>query len=190
MFRPTLMLFGLFLGYFVFASMSFLIRTDLRDRGRVCAEHGWIVTNVLGVVVLLSIFVMTHVVAALMSFRMISLVPHHVPRLIGFHGAIVSIWTNSAAMRRSWGLVALSRPRQSGLRQGMQQAGSSVQVREPEQLAGPSTGGSLSAQPRHVFRSARSEVVWIPLCGRARTSRPRPDEEAVRWTTMSFRLAV
>jgi hypothetical protein len=50
-------------------------------------EHGWVVTNVLGVVVLLSIFVMTHVVAALMSFRMISLVPHHVPALLGFHGA-------------------------------------------------------------------------------------------------------
>ncbi|MCG7355001.1 hypothetical protein MHL32_25540, partial [Roseomonas mucosa] len=46
--------------------------------------NGWVVTNVLGVVVLLCVFVMAHVVLALMSFRMISLVPHHIPRLIGF----------------------------------------------------------------------------------------------------------
>jgi hypothetical protein len=87
LFRPVLMLFGLFLGYFIFASISFLIRQTFGIAAGFVLEHGWIVTNVLGVVVLLSIFVMTHVVAALMSFRMISLVPHHVPRLLGFHGA-------------------------------------------------------------------------------------------------------
>jgi hypothetical protein len=87
LFRPTLMLFGLFLGYFIFSSISFLIRQTFGLAAGFVLEHGWIVTNVLGVIVLLSIFVMTHVVAALMSFRMISLVPHHVPRLLGFHGA-------------------------------------------------------------------------------------------------------
>jgi hypothetical protein len=30
---------------------------------------------------------MTHVVAALMSFRMVALLPHHLPRLIGFTAA-------------------------------------------------------------------------------------------------------
>jgi conjugal transfer/type IV secretion protein DotA/TraY len=87
LFRPTLMLFGLFLGYFIFSSISFLIRQTFGVAAGFVLEHGWIVTNVLSVVVLLAIFVMTHVVAALMSFRMISLVPHHVPRLLGFHGA-------------------------------------------------------------------------------------------------------
>jgi hypothetical protein len=87
LFRPVLMLFGLFLGYFIFASISFLIRQTFGIAAGFVLEHGWIVTNVLGVVVLLSIFVMTHVVAALISFRMISLVPHHVPALLGFHGA-------------------------------------------------------------------------------------------------------
>ena len=86
LFRPTLMLFGLFLGYFLFSSMSFLIRQTFGIAAGFVLEHGWIVTNVLGVVVLLSIFVMTHVVAAMMSFRMISLIPHHVPRLLGFSG--------------------------------------------------------------------------------------------------------
>jgi hypothetical protein len=87
LFRPTLMLFGLFLGYFIFSSISFLIRQTFGLAAGFVLEHGWIVTNVLGVVVLLAIFVMTHVVAAMVSFRMISLVPHHVPRLLGFHGA-------------------------------------------------------------------------------------------------------
>ena len=32
----------------------------------------------------MSIFVLAHVILALTSFRMISLVPHHLPRLIGF----------------------------------------------------------------------------------------------------------
>jgi hypothetical protein len=53
------------------------------DAGFVLA-NGWLVANFLGIFVLLSIYVMTHVVAALMSFRMISLVPHHLPKLIGF----------------------------------------------------------------------------------------------------------
>jgi hypothetical protein len=48
---------------------------------------GWIVTNWLGLFVLLSIFVLAHVVAAIASFRMITLIPHHVPRMIGFSSA-------------------------------------------------------------------------------------------------------
>ena len=87
LFRPTLMLFGLFLGYFVFASISWLIRQTFGIAAGFVLERGWLVNNVLGIIVLLSIFVMTHVVAAMTSFRMISLVPHHVPRLLGFDGA-------------------------------------------------------------------------------------------------------
>ena len=87
LFRPTLMLFGLFLGYFIFATGSWLIRETFGVAAGFLLEHGWIVTNVLGVVVLMSIFVMTHVIMALTAFRMISLIPHHVPRWLGFSGA-------------------------------------------------------------------------------------------------------
>jgi hypothetical protein len=48
---------------------------------------GWLVTNWLGLFVLLSIFVLSHVVAAIASFRMITLIPHHIPRMIGFSSA-------------------------------------------------------------------------------------------------------
>jgi hypothetical protein len=86
-FRPTLMVIGLFLGYFVFACMSYLIRQTFGIAAGFALSNGWLVTNFLGVTVLLNIFVMTHITAALMSFRLVALMPHHSPRLIGFSAA-------------------------------------------------------------------------------------------------------
>ncbi len=86
-FRPSLMLIGLFLSYFVFDCMSWLIRQSFGIASGFVLANGYIVTNWIGLVVLLNIFVMTNVTAALMSFRMIALLPHHLPRLIGFNAA-------------------------------------------------------------------------------------------------------
>lgn len=83
-FRPVLMLFGLFLGYFIFDASCWLIRQTFGIAAGMVLGNGWPVINMLGVVVLLAIFVLLHVVCALLSFRMIALVPHHVPRMIGF----------------------------------------------------------------------------------------------------------
>ncbi|VTZ48804.1 Conjugal transfer/type IV secretion protein DotA/TraY [Methylocella tundrae] len=87
LFRPTLMLLGLFLGYFVFTSMSWLIRMSFGIAAGFVLGNGWLVTNWLGLFVLLAIFVLTHVISALMSFQLISLIPHHLPKLIGFSSA-------------------------------------------------------------------------------------------------------
>lgn len=84
LFRPVLMLLGLFLAYFIFASMSWLLRQSFSIAAGFVIGNGWVVTNMLGMIVLLSIFVLAHVILALTSFRMISLVPHHLPRMIGF----------------------------------------------------------------------------------------------------------
>ena len=86
-FRPTLMVIGLFLGYFVFDCMSWLIRESFGIAAGFLLQNGWLVSNLIGITVLLTIFVMTHVVAALMSFRMVALLPHHLPRLVGFTAA-------------------------------------------------------------------------------------------------------
>ena len=86
-FRPTLMIVGLFLGYFVFDCMSWLIRESFGIAAGFVLNNGWIVSNFLGLAVLLNIFVMVHVIAALMSFRLVALLPHHLPRLIGFTAA-------------------------------------------------------------------------------------------------------
>ncbi|MEO8715012.1 MAG: DotA/TraY family protein [Acetobacteraceae bacterium] len=87
LFRPVLMLIGLFLSYFVFDCMSWLLRQSFGIASGFVLDNGSIVTNWLGMVVLMNIFVMTNVLAALMSFRMIALIPHHLPRLIGFNSA-------------------------------------------------------------------------------------------------------
>jgi conjugal transfer/type IV secretion protein DotA/TraY len=86
-FRPTLMVIGLFLGYFVFDCMSWLIRSSFGIAAGFVLLNGWLVTNLIGIGVLVTIFVMTHVIAAMMSFRMVALLPHHLPRLIGFTSA-------------------------------------------------------------------------------------------------------
>jgi hypothetical protein len=86
-FRPTLMVIGLFLGYFVFDCMSWLIRETFAIAAGFVLQNGWIVSNFIGIAVLLGVFVMTHVIAALMSFRMVALLPHHLPRLVGFTAA-------------------------------------------------------------------------------------------------------
>jgi hypothetical protein len=87
LFRPVLMLIGLFLGYFIFTCASWLIRMSFGIAAAFVLGDGWIVTNWLGLFVLLSIFVLSHIVAAIASFRMITLIPHHIPRMIGFSSA-------------------------------------------------------------------------------------------------------
>src|SRR5208283_4834556 len=86
-FRPSLMVIGLFLGYFVFDCMSWLIRESFGIAAGFVLQGGWAVSNLIGLVVLLGIFVTTHVTAALMSFRLVALLPHHLPRLVGFTAA-------------------------------------------------------------------------------------------------------
>ena len=52
LFRPVLMLLGLFLAYFIFASMSWLLRQSFGIAAGFVLGNGWVVTNVLGVLVL------------------------------------------------------------------------------------------------------------------------------------------
>jgi hypothetical protein len=87
LFRPVLMIIGLFLGYFIFTCASWLIRMSFGIAAAFVLGDGWIVTNWLGLFVLLAIFVLAHTVAAIASFQMITLIPHHVPRMIGFSSA-------------------------------------------------------------------------------------------------------
>ena len=85
--RPTLMIVGLFLGGFIFTAGSWLTRQGFGVMAGFILANGWLVTNVLGVAVMLIIYVLTHTVTALLSFRMIAIVPHHVTRLAGFGSA-------------------------------------------------------------------------------------------------------
>lgn len=85
-FRPVLMIFGLFLGYFIFTSMCWLVRMTFGIAASFALSSGWLVTNFVGIIVLLSIFVMVHFTLAIISFRMISIIPDHVPAILGMYG--------------------------------------------------------------------------------------------------------
>ncbi len=87
LFRPVLMLFGLFLGYFVFSSMSWLMLQGFGIASSFALSNGWFVTNMLGVIVLVCMFVLMHITLALVCFRLISVVPHQVVKLIGVQPA-------------------------------------------------------------------------------------------------------
>ena len=146
LFRPTLMLFGLFFGYFIFATGSWLVRETFGVMAGFLLEHGWIVTNVLGVVVLMSIFVMTHVIMALTAFRMISLIPHHVPRWIGFSGAgrvdMDQFGRDAALVGGARSMATLDQ----GLRKGMEGPGRTPALAGPADA--PSSAPAMLPAPR------------------------------------------
>ena len=85
--RPTLMLFGLFLSYFCFAAISRLIFMTFSIASGFALSAGWLVSNLLGVVVMLAMFVLAHTVALIACFRMIALFPQHVPTWLGLETA-------------------------------------------------------------------------------------------------------
>ena len=85
--RPTLMLFGLFLSYFCFAAISRLIFMTFSIASGFALSAGWLVSNLLGVVVMLAMFVLAHTVALIACFRMIALFPQHVPTWLGLEAA-------------------------------------------------------------------------------------------------------
>jgi len=146
-FRPTLMIIGLFVGYFVFDCMSWLIRQSFGIAVGFVLQNGWIVTNFIGLAVLLSIFVMTHVIAALMSFRMVTLLPHHLPRLIGFTSAN-RVDMDEFQQRAAWapGEMAAGGA-QRAIKAGSQGLGSTMQSLQ----RGPAgyIAGPASASPRN-----------------------------------------
>jgi hypothetical protein len=71
----------------VFDCMSWLIRESFGIAAGFVLDNGYIVTNWIGAIVMMNIFVMLNLTAALTAFRMITLIPHHLPRLIGFSPA-------------------------------------------------------------------------------------------------------
>jgi len=85
--RPTLMLFGLFLSYFCFAAISRLIFMTFSIASGFALSAGWLVSNLLGVIVMLAMFVLAHTVALIACFRMIALFPQHVPTWLGLEAA-------------------------------------------------------------------------------------------------------
>ncbi|PZP41453.1 MAG: hypothetical protein DI601_21190 [Azospirillum brasilense] len=171
LFRPVLMLLGLFFGYFIFSSGSWLIRQGFGIAAGFALHNGGILTNWLGLVVMVSIFVMMHVALAIMSFRMISILPHHLPKLIGFGSANrvdMDQYSRDAALIGVGGSLANL---QEGLVRGSQAAtravGGPVQMLEGPAGSGPRGG--------RVARAAGESSVDTTVRAASDTTPPREE---------------
>ena len=87
LFRPVLMLFGLIVGYWLFTVMSWLVFETFSLSADFVLQQGYILTNLFGVIVLTGMLVVIEMTFAVMAFRMISLLPHHVVQWVGFKPA-------------------------------------------------------------------------------------------------------
>ena len=148
MFRPTLMIMGLFLSYFVFDCMSWLIRESFGIATGFILANGWFVTNFIGVVVLMNIFVMLQVTTAITSFRMIALLPHHLPRLLGFTAAN-RVDIEAFNQQAAWGAgQAVAGRTRGALEAGLRGVSSEQRKNLPRQpaglISGPQGGGDES----------------------------------------------
>ena len=172
-FRPALMVVGLFLGYFVFASGSWLIRQGFGIAAGFTLSNGGLLTNWLGLVVMVSIFVMMHVALAFMSFRMISLLPHHLPRLIGFGSANrvdMDQYGREAAMVGVAGTLTT-------LRQSLVTAASPSDGQQGR-LSSPGRGPAALPAPKGARASGQRAAADVDSTVRAASDTSPPREEA------------
>jgi conjugal transfer/type IV secretion protein DotA/TraY len=172
-FRPALMVVGLFLGYFIFASGSWLIRQGFGIAAGFTLSNGGLLTNVLGVVVMVSIFVMMHVALAIMSFRMISLLPHHLPKLIGFGSANrvdMDRYSQDAAMVGVAGTL-------NAVHRGLVSAANSAEGQQ-ERLSSPVTQSAALLAPARSRPGVRGTAGGVDSTVRAASDTSPPREEA------------
>ena len=173
LFRPTLMVIGLFLGGFIFTAASWLVRQTFGMAAGFVLANGWLVTNVIGVAVLLTIFALTHIVSALLSFRMISLIPHHVPRLAGFGSANrvdMDQFGRDAALIGSVGAMQAIKRGLMPPSAGPRDAASRLDYNAQRQLPGPSNGGRADNNAAGMDSTLRAATDVPP--------QPPPREEA------------
>lgn len=66
--------------------MSWLVHQTFGVAAGFALSHGWLVSNFLGMLLLVWMFVLLHMILALASFRLIAIVPNRVPQILGFGG--------------------------------------------------------------------------------------------------------
>jgi len=80
---PALMVIGMFGSYWAFAFISRLIFLTFTIAAGFTLAQGWLVANMAGMLVLISMFVLLHIVTEVQCFRLITLVSVHVPSWLG-----------------------------------------------------------------------------------------------------------
>ncbi|MFC0512059.1 MULTISPECIES: DotA/TraY family protein [Asaia] len=81
LFRPLLMIAGFMVSYPLFQIVSWLLLKTFTIAAAFVFDAGYLVTNLIGVIVLTSLFVSAEIAWAGVCFRMINIIPHHVVAL-------------------------------------------------------------------------------------------------------------
>ncbi|RFD18890.1 hypothetical protein DY926_14125 [Komagataeibacter melaceti] len=84
-FRPSMMVIGLILSYTIFSAMSWLLMKSFSIATSFVFAQGDVVDNFIAIVVMLAMYVTTEMTFAVMSFRLISTLPHHLPSMAGMN---------------------------------------------------------------------------------------------------------
>ncbi|MFT9366902.1 MAG: DotA/TraY family protein [Gluconobacter sp.] len=84
-FRPSMMVIGLILSYTIFSAMSWLLMKSFSVATGFVFAQGYLLDNFVGIVVMLAMYVTTEMTLAVMSFRLISTLPHHLPAMAGMN---------------------------------------------------------------------------------------------------------
>lgn len=86
LFRPSLMMLGLLLAYGIFGAMTWLLMNSFNIAAGFVLTNGYVLTNLLGILTLIAMFVGLETQVAVMSFKLIATLPHHIPTYIGLTG--------------------------------------------------------------------------------------------------------
>lgn len=85
LFRPLLMIAGFLVSYPLFQAVSWLLMKTFAIAAAFVFDAGYLVTNLIGVIVFTCIFVSAEIAWAGICFRMINIIPHHVVALAGMN---------------------------------------------------------------------------------------------------------
>ena len=170
--RPTLMLIGLFLGYYLFTCLSWLLFQSFGVAAHFTLANGFLVTNWLGAAVMLCMFVLMHLAVALVSFRMISLFPHHVIKMIGFTAANRVDMDKFALETTTAGMAATVSEIKGGAGAMLTYARSVGQDDASRTISESGTGSrQIGAPPRQIGRDSTVEAS-------SEVTPPAPGEES------------
>lgn len=152
---PTLSLIGLFAAYVIYQAGAWLLQMTFGVAAGFVLMNGWLVTNLVGVIVLCCSFVVCHVVLTTQAFRMISIVPHHAVRLLGFDSANRVDTDSAAAQMGVVGLASTLQATQAAListTDAMREHSQRSAAAAPRSIAGP-MDGTTNAATKVVGRS-------------------------------------
>jgi conjugal transfer/type IV secretion protein DotA/TraY len=83
-FRPSIMVVGMICSYSIFSGLSWIWMKSFVVAAGFVFDHGYLINNLIGILVLMCLYVGAEMTTATLSFRLISTLPHHLPDMAGF----------------------------------------------------------------------------------------------------------